>query len=146
MIKSEQVERVREVLRRFNRRAGVLQTDPYGLDLSLSQGSALVDIGRFGQLRSQDLVQLLNLEKSSVSRLVANLEERKLLKITPDPEDGRSKHLSLTPSGRKAVAVINRLANRVVEEAFDHLSAKEQAEVVAALEKLNHAVNRADEG
>lgn len=142
MMKSEQVERVREVLRRFNRRAGVLQTDPYGLGLSLSQGSALVDIDRFGQLRSQDLVQLLNLEKSSVSRLVANLEDRKLLKTAPDPEDGRSKQLSLTASGRKAVAVINRLANRVVEEAFEHLSAKEHAEVVSALEKLNHAVNR----
>src|SRR5689334_17863309 len=96
-----EVQIVRESLRRFNRRAGVLKSDPYGIDLSLSQSSALVDIARFGALRPNDLVRLLNLEKSSISRLITVLEDKGLVTADEDPHDGRSKLLKLTKAGRK---------------------------------------------
>lgn len=127
---------VREALRKFNRRAGVLKSDPYGIGLSLSQSSALVDIGRFGCMKANDLVRLLHLEKSSVSRMVTLLQNRRLVKVTNNPEDGRSKVLQLTKAGEKAVQVINEISNRSIAEVFHKVDTKTKQEIVSAFEKL----------
>lgn len=139
------VQLVREALRRFNRRVGVLKSDPYGIGLSLSQGSALVDIGRFEALKPNDLVRLLRLDKSSVSRMIDVLVEKKLIAISNDPSDGRSKNLTLTPNGKKAVKVINEVLDQSVSKIFEHLDAKDQKALVTAFEKLAVAVDRADQ-
>lgn len=106
----------REALRVINRRAGVLKSDPYEIGLSLTQGSALVDIGRYGPLKPNDLVRLLHLEKSSVSRLLKGLGDKGFILIGDNKGDGRSKMISLTRSGQKAVEAINRQSNALVSQ------------------------------
>jgi DNA-binding MarR family transcriptional regulator len=141
MIDQKNVASVREALRRFNRHAGVLKSDPYGIGLSLSQASALVDMDRFGQLQPNDLVRLLNLEKSSVSRLILVLEDKKLVRITDHPKDGRAKIIEITKAGKKCVDIINRVMDSTVSNAFRYLKPSERAEVVRALMKLADAVD-----
>lgn len=141
---NKNIASAREAIRRFNRHAGVLKSDPYGLGLSLSQGSALVDIDRHGQLRPNDLVRLLNLEKSSVSRLVLVLEEKSLVRVTDHPSDGRAKVIEITKSGKKCVDIINRTMDNLVSHAFQYLKPREQTEVVNALSKLAEAVDLAE--
>jgi len=131
---------VRDGLRRFNRRAGVLKSDPYELSLSLSQSSALIDISRFNELRVYELVDLLHLEKSSVSRLVTVLEERGFIKAKDNPTDGRSKVLVLTEAGKKAVDQINDISNKAVTELFQKLNIKDQKLIATAFEKIAKVV------
>jgi DNA-binding MarR family transcriptional regulator len=131
----QEIQVLREVFRRFNRRAGVLKSDPYGLGLSLSQGSALVDLERHGSLRPNDLVALLGLEKSSISRLITVLEKKKLLRIQRQAQDGRSKLLRLTPHGHRTAQRINAIADRSVSEPFAKLTAKEQKQTVKVFER-----------
>jgi putative acetyltransferase len=126
----------REALRGINRRAGVLKSDPYGIGLSLTQGSALVDIGRYGPLKPNDLVRLLHLEKSSVSRLLKGLENNGYISVGDDDGDARSKVISLTRSGQKAVETIDRQSNALVSEILGCLENEEQKAVVAAFKKL----------
>lgn len=135
---------IRETLRKFNRRAGVLKSDPYGVGLSLSQSSALVDIGRFGRLKSNDLVRLLRLDKSSVSRMVDVLVEKKLVAVADDPTDGRSKFLTLTTSGKKTVLTINKLSDKAVTDVLTHLDLKTQRALALAFQDLGTAVDVAD--
>lgn len=118
MIKNKDLELVREFMRGFNRKIGVLKTDPYDLGLSLSQASALVDIARSKKLRPNDLVSILHLEKSSVSRLVDGLIEKKLIHVTESSDDGRAKILTLTKSGETLVHKINRQINKKIKEFF----------------------------
>lgn len=138
------VETIREALRKFNRRAGVLKSDPYGIGLSLSQSSALVDIGRFDQLKAGDLVRLLRLDKSSVSRMLDVLLEKRLITASHDPADGRSKILALTANGKKAVLTIHELSNKSVTDILNHLNLKEQQTLVTAFKSLGIAVDIAD--
>lgn len=128
-------------MRRFNRRVGVLKSDPYGIGLSLSQASALVDIERYGPLRPNDLVRLLNLERSSISRLVAVLEQKALVRTTDYPADGRAKVLELTRAGEKSVAMINEMMDRTIADALRAMDSLGQKEVVRALSKLAGAVS-----
>ncbi|MGE0633590.1 MAG: MarR family winged helix-turn-helix transcriptional regulator [Pseudobdellovibrionaceae bacterium] len=143
MTKAEKIKQVRDALRVFNREAGVLKADPYGIGLPLSQASALIDIERFGSLRPNDLVQLLKLEKSSVSRLISVLEDKDFIAISDDKKDRRSKTLSLTNKGRRAVQTINEASNNLVARTLELLSAQEQKEIVDALAKMARAVDSA---
>jgi DNA-binding MarR family transcriptional regulator len=145
MKKYERIQIIRDGLRRFNRRAGVLKSDPYGIGLSLSQSSALVDLERLGPLRSNDVVRLLNLEKSSVSRLISVLVEKRLITVKPDQKDGRLKVLSLAANGKKVVDLIHRQSNESVEEVFIFLNDKDQEEIASAFLKLSIAVDAASQ-
>ena len=140
----QQVECIREALRRINRAAGVLKQDPYGIGLSLSQAHALLDLHRLGSLRSHDLVTNLKLDKSTVSRLVADLVDEGLIKMQPDPEDGRAKRLVLTATGRKLVQVIMAKSNNTALSCFKHLGSNERDDVVDAFMKAANALEVVD--
>lgn len=143
MKKLEKIQLVRDGLRRFNRYAGVLKSDPYGIGLSLSQSSALVDLDRLGPLRSNDVVKLLNLEKSSVSRLISVLSQKRLITVKPDPSDGRLNILALTASGNKVVRLIHKKSNESIEVVLKFLNDREQKEIAQAFAKLSKAVESA---
>lgn len=130
------IETFREALRFINRRAGVLKSDPYEIGLSLTQGSALVDIGRYGPLQPNDLVSLLHLEKSSISRLLKGLEEKNYILIKNNADDGRSKIITLTKNGQKAVETINEQSNNLVSKILQLFNREEQKILIGALEKL----------
>jgi DNA-binding MarR family transcriptional regulator len=73
--------------------------------LSLSDYDVLVHLTDVpeSRLRSFELGDGLQWEKSRVSRQVARMAERGLVAKEPSPEDGRGAYVSLTPAGRKAI-------------------------------------------
>lgn len=142
MLKNIQVARA--ALRQFNRKIGVLKTDPYGLGLSLSQGSALVEVERAGVVRPLALASLLNLEKSSVSRLLARLEEKGLLRVGDDSQDKRAKLVRITARGEGAVRKINAVADEAVADIFLHLNGEEQRKLAVAFELMTKSMDIAE--
>jgi len=141
---SKKVEVIREALRLINRRVGVLSSDPYGLGLSLSQGSALVDIDRHGSLKPNDLVRLLRLDKSTVSRLIEVLVKKQMVSMNHDPSDGRARILTLTANGKKAVKSINQALDHSVSEIFERLEPRDQKSMVKAFENMAIVLERED--
>jgi DNA-binding MarR family transcriptional regulator len=137
MDKNKQIEVVRNGLRKFNRKAGVLKSDPYGIGLSLSHCSALIDIERNGTMKPSELTSRLLLDKSTVSRLLNNLQIKGLIQVSSDNEDGRGKMLSITSKGKKMVEIINDVSNRSVKDLFEKLSKQERKTVVNAFELLS---------
>ena len=68
--------------------------------LSPSQGSALATIERHGPLTPSELAQRERVQRPTVARMLARLQEGGLVARAADPADGRSCRLSLTPQGR----------------------------------------------
>lgn len=71
-------------------------------------GGGIVEPGNFwllkilhgeGSLRVTDLASLANLDTSTVSRHVAQLEKIGLIERTPDPDDGRAQRVGITDAG-----------------------------------------------
>jgi len=52
----------------------------------------------------------------SVTRILKDLEERRLVVREPDPNDGRRTLVALTPDGRELVKIISRDVLRVMRE------------------------------
>jgi DNA-binding MarR family transcriptional regulator len=94
--------RLHELLMDVVRAAGLLQPDQTvaGHPVSLSQAFALHELDADTPLSQRDLADRLRLEKSSVSRLAAEMERNGLLVRERDPDNHRQYRLRLTDQGR----------------------------------------------
>jgi DNA-binding MarR family transcriptional regulator len=78
----------------------VVDAGPAG-QVSLSELFALHELDSGGDLTQQELAARLRLDKSTVSRLVAGLEERGLLARERDPGNRRLVRLTITEGGHR---------------------------------------------
>ncbi|WP_112133759.1 MarR family winged helix-turn-helix transcriptional regulator [Glycomyces dulcitolivorans] len=72
-----------------------------GRALSMSQLLALHELDHRDGMSQRELAERLGLEKSSVSRLVADLESEGLLTRERDPDNRRLYRLEITAAGRR---------------------------------------------
>src|SRR5687768_10335985 len=83
--------------------AGLLQPDQAvpGQPVSMSQAFALHELDTRTPLSQRDLAERLRLEKSTVSRMAADLERKGLHVRERDPDNRRLYRLRLTDKGRE---------------------------------------------
>ncbi len=79
-----------------------------------------------------------DLEKSKVSRVVAQLLNKGLLKKHEDPADQRSFHLTLTAAGKKLYWAMYADALARNEQWIAVLPKKQRAQFLASVERLMH--------
>lgn len=123
---------------RFVRNFGLHQPDhtPCGQPLPVSEAHALAEIARDGRLRQVELVRRLRLEKSTVSRLVANLAARGWLHRSIPSDDGRGVLLELTDAGVTAAAVQADARRARLSGLLSRIPDERRAAVVQALQTL----------
>ena len=85
-----------------------------------------------------DLAQHSGRDKAQLARLVKSLRERELLLAQADQADRRNVCLSLSPAGHAIQRALHDEAHAVNLRAVQGLSAKEQAQLVALLERVKH--------
>ncbi|HVH43293.1 MAG TPA: MarR family transcriptional regulator [Labilithrix sp.] len=134
---------LRHASRELVRELGFLQGREAATKLSHSHCHALIEIETRGSLGQSELPGLLRLDKSTTSRIVAELEARAWVRAKTSSADGRARVLSLTPKGRTKVAVLHRDANARVEEALRLLADDERNAVVRGMQIYARALERA---
>src|SRR5208282_2807969 len=82
----------------FVRSFGLHKPDqtPCGQPVAVAQAHALMDLAAFGPVRQGELAARLQLEKSTVSRLVRQMETRRWIQRSSDRDDGRAILVRLT--------------------------------------------------
>ncbi len=124
---------IRDASRRIVRELGFMRATLAGTELPASAVHALIEIGGRGSLTATELCQRLNLEKSSVSRMLRKLVGAGELAEGGSETDGRAKRLTLTAQGRQTLAAIDAFAHDQVGSALACLSAADHATVVEGL-------------
>ena len=110
-----------------------------GEELSPSQTTALATIDRHGPLTPSELAVRERIQRPTVTRIVALLEERGLVQRTRDPQDGRSSLVALTPAGRDLLARGRTRKDAYLARRLRELDAQERATLqraAAILERL----------
>ena len=135
-------QRLHELLMDLVRATGLLQPDQAvpGQPLSMSQAFALHELDTDPPLSQRDLADRLRLEKSTVSRLAAEMERKGLLVRERDPGNRRLYRLRLTDHGR---ALHARMAATFHEQYVRWVAAMTRAErdaLLAGLPALVRAV------
>lgn len=128
-----QIEPIRRASRRLVRELGFMRDSLAGVDLSPSAVHAVLEIDACPGITAGALARLLDLEKSSVSRLLRKLVEAGEVAEGPPHADGRAKSLCLTPKGRKTANAIHSFARRQVADALDRLPPTQHRTVTEGL-------------
>ncbi len=135
------VQRLREASRQMVRALGLLQGDWHGL--STSQCHALVELNARGGLTGGQLAEVLILDKSTTSRVLALLVRRRLARAAAASKDKRSRIYELTATGSTHVTKVHAAADTQVRAALCLLSASDRAAAVRGLDLYAAALRRA---
>lgn len=110
------------------------QDNPEGL--TLTQLSTLVRVEEHEPVRPGQLATLEGISPSTLTRLIASLEETGLLMRMTDPSDGRVSHLRLSDEGRETLARIRGRRNAALQQRIAGLSEVERTALATALPAL----------
>ncbi len=98
--------------------------------------AALSTIDRHGPMTPGSLAAHEQVEKPTITRLLAALEQRGLVGRAPDPLDGRIAWIQVTPDGRKLLQRTRRRKDEYLAKRIKHLSDEERNTLERAAELL----------
>lgn len=111
-----------------------------GFGLSTLQYAAMLLLDGSEGRRLTDMSDLLQREKSTLTRIVDRLEHEGLVQRIADPHDRRAQRVLLTPSGTDRLAQARQAHRRSLEQRLSALSTQEQRQLVDLLNKLRQGL------
>jgi DNA-binding MarR family transcriptional regulator len=105
---------------------------------SPSQGAMLATIERHGPLTPSELAQRERVQRPTVTRTLARLEEDGIVQRAADPADGRSFLVSLTPHGRELLHEVRTRKDAYLAQRLSELDDEERAALARAADVLEH--------
>jgi DNA-binding MarR family transcriptional regulator len=115
------------------------ETTPCGQPVAVSEAHALLELLRAEPLSQVELANWLQLEKSSVSRLVQQLERKEWLIREPATDDRRVIKLRLSDAGRQVALQLSQARAAKFKTMLSLIPEPEQEVVTRALKVLTQA-------
>ncbi|WP_269759701.1 MarR family winged helix-turn-helix transcriptional regulator [Variovorax sp. E3] len=112
------------------------------LGLAAGQLPVLVSLKKSKTLSQAELARIAQVEQPSMAQLLARMERDGLVERVADPQDKRSRLVSLTPSAAKRLPKAKALMDAHVEQALAGFSAEEIEQLTALLLRLDANVAR----
>jgi MarR family transcriptional regulator, transcriptional regulator for hemolysin len=106
------------------------------LGLAVAQVPVFGSIKNLGPLSQKRLAKLLHVEQPTMAQLLARMERDGLIERKPDPADGRSSLLSLTPLAMRKAAPARELLMAGSRVAFKDFSPAEMATLTRLLKRV----------
>ncbi|GJL92379.1 MarR family winged helix-turn-helix transcriptional regulator [Hyphococcus sp.] len=104
--------------------------------ITIPEWRVLAVIGEAAQVAARDVVRRTPMDKMTVSRAVASLEQKGFVKRAPDPDDRRVSSLALSGEGRALFDRVAAMALEFEDDLLATLGADEAAAFRMALKKL----------
>ncbi len=140
---NETIQPIRQAARQLVRELNLLDVR-YCIDgFTFSECHLITELELMGQATASELGERLVLEKSTMSRLVNGLLERRYICSDQDPVDGRRRLLSLTAAGRAGAGRINDYSNQQVSSALDFVVDGEGETIMGGLSRYAKALRYA---
>ncbi|OLS38327.1 hypothetical protein BTR22_07530 [Alkalihalophilus pseudofirmus] len=118
---------------------------PCGQPISISEAHTIMEIQLRGEVTQFNLTQILNLKKSTVSRLVQQLEKKEWVNRETSPKDQRMKILRLSEKGEKVAQRLDTSRIEKFNSILANIPENRHKEVIVGLELLIHAITSTNE-
>lgn len=129
-----------EAVRRFNRfytrRIGVLHESLAATRFSLTESRLLWELAHRERTTAGELARDLGLDPGYLSRLLRAFKDAKLVRSERSDDDARHLHLTLTTSGKRAFAPLDRQSAADVERLLAPLAENEQRALIRAMTEI----------
>ncbi|MDQ2842898.1 MAG: MarR family transcriptional regulator [Acidobacteriota bacterium] len=113
---------------------------PY--DLGSTQWYVLFQLTNDGPTMQRDLVRMLQIERATLSGIVATLVRKGFIEQMPDSEDQRQRMLRITALGAKLWKTLPDPGALILSIAFDGMGQKELATTRRVLQAATERLNR----
>lgn len=107
---------------------------PLGIDVR--QFAVLIALSMYGPVSQRDLIAHTGIDKSTMVRLVDELENGELVSRERVPHDRRAYAVVLTPRGERTLAEARQTADRVGGDIFGPLTGTERDHFIDLLRRL----------
>ena len=126
----------------FIRSFGLLRPDttPCGQPLSVSEAHALRELSRCDNSSQTELGNVLQLEKSTVSRLVNQLKGKGWIERNRDPDDGRAVRVRLTEPGQRVAGQVAASRAAYFARIVEGIPPTERDDVIMAFQTVVKAL------
>ena len=125
------------LLQRAHRRLRAAHNDalrPVGLSIAhVAVAGLLADRGDLSQ---RQLLEIMDVDKSTMVNLVDELEAQGLVERRTDPRDRRAHAVHLTEAGRRRLATVGELVARIEDDFLAPLSTQERSRLNDFLRRL----------
>jgi MarR family transcriptional regulator, organic hydroperoxide resistance regulator len=105
--------------------------------ITVTMGFALLNISREKGTPATKIAPLLGMEPRSLTRLIKKLEEDGFVSRKPDPEDGRSVRIFLTPLGMEKKAIAQQQVEKFNAAVRGTIKEKDLRTFFDVLEKIH---------
>jgi DNA-binding MarR family transcriptional regulator/GNAT superfamily N-acetyltransferase len=109
---TQQISAIREFNRFYTARLGLLRKHHLDGEFSLTEARILYEIGAHPEITASGIRETLSLDRGYISRQLASLTRRKLIRQTASASDAREKLLTLTAAGERSVVILNESSDR----------------------------------
>jgi DNA-binding MarR family transcriptional regulator/GNAT superfamily N-acetyltransferase len=136
------VEDVRGFNRFWTAEVGALDASHLGTPFSLGEARAIFELAQREATAVAELRARLDLDAGYLSRVLAELRERKLVVTSASDADARRQVARLTAKGRRAYEELNTRANEQVRALLAPLGDEEQRRLCGALSAARRILSR----
>lgn len=133
---AERVAAVRRFNRFYTQAIGVLQDGWLDSPFTLAEARVLYELSQRKDATATDLIGALGLDAGYLSRILQKFQKRGLVSRKTSPDDARQSLLSLTTSGRKAYAPLERRTKTDVAAMLAKLPESDQARLTGAMRTI----------
>lgn len=132
------IRRFRRSLRQFER-LNHYQLKNCCTEVTFAQCLLLLEIDEAGQPSMGDLAASLRLDNSTLTRTIAGLVRKELVKRRGDDTDRRTVRIVLTPNGKSICRTIHRDSDACVRRLFGKISPSRHETIIRNFETLVEA-------
>jgi DNA-binding MarR family transcriptional regulator len=108
--------------------------------LDTASYALLVHLYETGPVRAAEIVERTGLDKSTVSRQIARLEELGLLERAVDSADGRARIVQLTATGHDRLEDVRTDRRKLLRQRLEDWSTEDMQTFSTLLERLNEVL------
>jgi DNA-binding MarR family transcriptional regulator len=135
-MKKQTIEEVRAFNRIYTVFMGILNKSYLKSNFSLIEVRVMHAANNKDGIMPSEIVALLNIDKSYLSRIVASLEKRNIIIKTKSPKDGRSVRISITEFGQKEFEKLNQASNVQIEGLLSTLNERDCEQLIKSMSEI----------
>ncbi len=129
---------LRKLVRELDVTKGIYKSTGY----SYTECHIIIELEQYGMMTIKELGELLNADKSIISKAVNGLQKNGIVKQVKNHSDSRQKPLVLTQKGINEATRLNYEANKQVTDALSILKDDERDTVLKGIQAYSRALNR----
>ena len=135
-MKIEDIQSVRDFNRFYTNVIGLLDNHILNSSYSLPEARVLFELNRKESCTARGILDVIKIDKSYLSRMLAQFENSGLIRKKTSTADGRAVQLTLTLKGKKAASDLDTASINQIKNMLKPLSAQAQGQLLTHLQQI----------